>query len=264
MIIVCGSNKSYAYPNIDITYPSIAGQETLLTGGGILTLPTTEPGTSQVIKTITLADLAAFSIVPSSVIQTAIMYVAGLNSSGGTRTLNWKIIKNGSVVQNGSTTVANNNYWTMNFYNLYDVKVGDVIEFKAWVDSTSGVSLNYHSEFIVPTRPIWDDLKGCALVKVGITMANFVLTKGAPANEFSGYMTYSFNGTASYLRLGAMGVTNLGTHSQHATEGLFRTYYGDWVQSYNFSSGSTTAYPKYAQIFTPTKFTFNKTKVRTV
>lgn len=252
----------YGLPkSINITYPDIASQEILLATP--LILPVSEPAASQVIKTVSSSDLAVFSITPDSVVQTALMYASGINTSGASRTLYWKAIKNGTAVQTGSTTVLNNNYWTMTFYNLYNVAVGDVIELKAWVDSTAGVDLKYYSTFILPTRPIWNQFSGVCLIKNAFATPYLTLTKGNPISEFNGFMYLKQINTSGFSRI-ADNTANTDLHNQDSLTGMFYHYYGDSARGYAYSSASTTNYPKYARTRLITSISFKETKLKTV
>ena len=130
-----------------LTYP--AAQETYDAAG--TALPTSEPATSQIIYTITSADLPVSTDKTASMKFTAFLYGGGKNNGASSATVYYRILKNGTSVASGSSAVNTNYYYTVNCYQLYDVKVGDVIEIRLWA-SAATVDYRYKAMNVIATR----------------------------------------------------------------------------------------------------------------
>ena len=107
-----------------LSYP--VAQETYDAAG--TALPTSEPATSQIIYTITSADLPVSTDKTASMKFTAFLYGGGKNNGASSATVYYRVLKNGASIASASSAVNTNYYYTVNCYQLYDIKVGDVIE----------------------------------------------------------------------------------------------------------------------------------------
>ena len=116
-----------------LTYP--AAQETYDAAGSAL--PTAEPAVSQIVYTIQESDLPVSTDKAAAMKFTALLYGGGKNNGASSATGYYRILKNGVSVTTGSSPVAANNYYTISCYQLYDVKVGDVVEIRLWASAAT-------------------------------------------------------------------------------------------------------------------------------
>ena len=142
-----------------LSYP--AAQETYDAAG--TALPTSEPATSQVIYTITSADLPVSTDKTASMKFTAFLYGGGKNNGASSATVYYRILKNGASVATGSSSVNANYYYTVNCYQLYDVKAGDVIEIRLWASATT-VDYRYKAMSVVISRYVPGGILGRLLL----------------------------------------------------------------------------------------------------
>lgn len=136
----------YPEKTINITYT--APRETVLETPE--TLASSEPTTASASFTVLNSDLPTFDMALTSVKYTGTLLVGGKNNSASSKTVNYSVSKNGSVVRTGSTSVPAGYYYCLDSYNFFNINVNDVIEAKVWCDST--VDLRYKAFFIQPTR----------------------------------------------------------------------------------------------------------------
>ena len=142
-----------------LSYP--AAQETYDAAG--TALPTSEPATSQVIYTITSADLPVSTDKTASMKFTAFLYGGGKNNGASSATVYYRILKNGASVATGSSSVNANYYYTVNCYQLYDVKAGDVIEIRLWA-SAATVDYRYKAMSVAISRYVPGGILGRLLL----------------------------------------------------------------------------------------------------
>ena len=217
-------------------------------------LPTTEPGTAQYEWTIASGDLPVFSITHKSVVWVAHFYAAGKNVSGASRTVYYRMVKNGSNVKTGSGSVSDNYFYTWNCY-FYNVAVGDVLGIKLWA-AAAGVNRDYQARQIQPTRlAIVADGEIMKPLNYSSITDHPVLSLGSPS--CSG--TYAF---AVYLP-GTTAKTSLGSSSaiselrHHATYKLFRITRGDASYADSIQVKIATTYrPYYYRNYLPTQIIF--------
>ena len=142
-----------------LSYP--AAQETYDAAG--TALPTSEPATSQIIYTITSADLPVSTDKTASMKFTAFLYGGGKNNGASSATVYYRIVKNGASVATSSSSVNTNYYYTVNCYQLYDVKAGDVIEIRLWA-SAATVDYRYKAMSVVISRYVPGGILGRLLL----------------------------------------------------------------------------------------------------
>jgi hypothetical protein len=144
-----GKSQIGSLKTFTITPPT--AKETLLTGGSILTLPTTEPGTSQVIYTVQASDLPTISP------NVPMKYNAALVCSGkvgaAASVINYRVLKNSvSVAQAAGASALATQFWTHTHWRTFDVQVGDVLEVKYWA-AQADVTLDFYGMHIIPSQP---------------------------------------------------------------------------------------------------------------
>ena len=142
-----------------LSYP--VAQETYDAAG--TALPTSESATSQVIYTITSADLPVSTDKTASMKFTAFLYGGGKNNGASSATVYYRILKNGASVATGSSSVNANYYYTVNCYQLYDVKAGDVIEIRLWA-SAATVDYRYKAMSVAISRYVPGGILGRLLL----------------------------------------------------------------------------------------------------
>lgn len=141
--VAYGTSKTF---NIAFASP----RETLL--GSPASLPTAEPGTSQISFTVQNSDLPSISPSPFSVVYSAFLYAGGKNTDTASQSVSYRILKNGTSITTGTqSSIATNVFWTHSYYNLYNVSVGDVLEIRLW-SSSANVNYDYYALLIYPTR----------------------------------------------------------------------------------------------------------------
>lgn len=116
-------------------------------------LPTSEPGTSQVIYTLADGHKPTWSGgEPYSYGLHPIVFIGGQNTTGSSLTVYWRAIKNSVSQHTGSASVAANYYWTLTSTHFGSVCiVGDVLEMRVWA-SASGANWSYKAIYLLPTR----------------------------------------------------------------------------------------------------------------
>lgn len=101
---------------------------------GVLTLPTTEPATSQIIFTVQQSDLVNITPKAISTKHSALILASGKCVTAAT--ISYRVLKNGVSITTASTTGTANQFWSQNHWRWYDVQVGDVLEVRAWSNQT--------------------------------------------------------------------------------------------------------------------------------
>jgi hypothetical protein len=107
-------------------------------------LPAAEPGTAQVAWTVAAGDLPTYSQNLLSIQWVGCLWPAGKNTDTSTRTIYWRMKKNGSSVTTGNFTVAASYYWMINAFFL-NVAVNDLLEIALWADVADMVNWDYHA-----------------------------------------------------------------------------------------------------------------------
>lgn len=114
-------------------------------------LPTTEPGTSQIIYTVASGDLP---IVPAPLLckYAGTMYASGKNTDGANPyTLSYRIIKNGTSLYTSTLSVPANAYWNLSACRWPNLVVGDIMEIRLWANNAA-LTWDYQARHIQPTR----------------------------------------------------------------------------------------------------------------
>lgn len=204
-------------------------------------LPTSEPTTAQIEITITSAMLPVWSPYELEHVKTAILYAAGKNTSGATRTVYYRILKNGVNIATGSGSTVNGDNYTYTHYNFLDVNVGDVLGCKLWANGV-GCNWAYKSAIVVPTRC------GPAATLVHNMVVAVVrapaLTRGSPS-ALEAY-SYLFHADEQWITLMRAYTQRHAACFSAAQSRLFRSGAGDVGQTSDFRT-SQTAYPYYRQ-----------------
>jgi hypothetical protein len=228
---------------LNITYQT--PQETLL--GTPETLPTTEPTTPQISYTVANADLPTFNLSPYQKKWVAIVIGAGKAVTAAT--IYWRMKKNGASVNNGSSSVSANNFYTWNCF-FYDVAVGDVLELALW-SSVSDSNWDYKAYQIQVSRLIMLN-KPRLLVPCNFAASALhpTLTLGNQSSSYSGLCIYHLD---QYFMI-ITSATSFDVLYPKNTYGMFRINYGDYTYSNSSVLRTSTTYrPYYYRNYVPTQ-----------
>jgi len=135
-----------SHKQLNITYPS--ADETLY--GTPEIIPTSEPGTAQVIYTISSSHLPTLSFEPINKKLLAGVVVSGKNLTASSQTLNYRVLKNGTSLTTGTLSIAANYYWTLSIYNsaLNNIAENDEIDIALWTANSNSLDLRYKACFV--------------------------------------------------------------------------------------------------------------------
>jgi len=148
-------------------------------------LPTAEPSTSQWVRALTANDFPVINTTLYAVNYVALVYVAGRNTDTTARTVYWRMIRNGTSVATGSTSVSAGNYYTVNAA-FHGVVVGDVIEVRLWASATT-VNWDYDTFQIHPTRiSTAEALNNPCYVDFKNVIVSPILLSGTPGAQTTG------------------------------------------------------------------------------
>jgi len=232
---------------LEITYRP--AKETLLSTPEIL--PTSEPTTPQISYTVQESDLPILNLNVYRKVWVAWIVVAGYCPSSAT--IYHRMLRNGSSVSTGSSSVSARYYYTRIFY-FYNVNVGDVLEVKLWSSATDS-DWRYKAYQIQVTRIIPLSkirlLSPCNIVSVDTQPT---LTLGNPS-VYASYLYYVFHLDGLYGSYSS--TVNFACLYVGDILGLYRINYGDITYA-NSSTilTSTTYYPRYIRNYVPTKIVF--------
>lgn len=219
-------------------------------------LPISEPATAQIKITITSAMLPVWSPYELPHVKTAILYAAGRNTSGATKKVYYRILKNGVNIATGSGSTLSGNNYTYNHYNFLGVNVGDVLDCKLWADGM-GCNWAHKSAIVVPTRC------GPAATLVHNMVVAIVkappLTQGNPSA--SNANSYLFHADEQWVTLGEVSTWRYAACFSAAQSRLFRSGAGDTGQMSEFRT-SQTAYPYYRQPFVLSRIAYTPLNLR--
>ena len=126
---------------VELAYPAVQA-----TSGLADTLPTSEPGTPQISYVLAASDAPTItSNCDFSYSLAPLIWAKGRNTGGASRTLSYRLLKNGASVATGSAgSISNNNYYCLSAgqnWGAVPPVVGDTIALSLWA-SGAGVSLS--------------------------------------------------------------------------------------------------------------------------
>jgi len=226
---------------INITYRT--PEETLLSTPEIL--PTSEPETPQITKTLTADDFPIFDAKPVKVTFVGWLIAAGKYPTAGS--LYFRLLKNGVSIWYYSGTVYAGYFWTLHTF-FFDVKVGDVLAVKLWSNQTDSY-WDYKAFQIQLTRVFPVSQRLLSPFKIASLAAHPVLTLGNPSVA-----------TTESLRVYVGDAITVSTTSPldwkigyAGTYGVCRIYYGDIFSYPVYLYISMTYRPHYIRNWLPTK-----------
>ena len=116
-------------------------------------LPSTEPAVAQYSKTLVAEDFPTVS--PSNLEYMAIAFCGfvGQNTATATRTIYWRMFKNGTSIANGSFSVSASYFYRI-FAIWQGVAVGQTIAMKLWADVADVVNYDWNGFHIHLSRVV--------------------------------------------------------------------------------------------------------------
>jgi hypothetical protein len=214
-----------------------------------VSLPTTEPTTSQISYIVTELRLPIINIKPYKVVYVAFIFAGG-KYAATSGYIYWRMLKNGASVSTGYYIIDANYYWTVQA-QFYDVKVGDVLELRLW-SQQSGSNLDYeafHSQLtrLIPMRKP-RILYPCNIASIATQPK---LTQGNP-----GVYTYS-SLTIKHLDRTLETIASASLYEclyPKDTYGIFQVYQGDVANANSALVTESLSYrPYYRQNVVPTR-----------
>lgn len=175
--------------------------------------------------------------------------VAGQNTNGSSQTVYYNIYKNGSTYKNGSSSIVNNNYWTVSLQDG-SLNNGDKLDFYIWTPATSGVNYFYQNIFTIPGRV---DTGAKNMVNASFTIVSLGSNTYFPLNPNKAGVNYApsvyvYPSNAGNRQLSISGAETdiFPLFASHPTYKLYQTQGGDVAVNCSIGS-STTSYP-YMQV----------------
>jgi hypothetical protein len=249
----------------NITYPTL--DETLQ--GSPPAIPAAEPGTSQVIYTV-----SAVTHLPS--LDAAVTYVnggwiivSGKNLTASNRTISWRILKNTASLATGTATCIASQYWTLNLVNagLTGLVAGDVVEARLWCADVTWLDWRYNCFAVMPTRiKLFNDARRLAFnIKYYTNGATAypVPTLGVPlAATMTPHRLYGliYGNTARTL-IPTINDWSTFMQAEDTTGGICTIYYGDAYVTVAISCDATK-YPVYGNNAKVASISWNELDMR--
>ena len=211
-------------------------------------LPTTEPTTSQWVKTLATTDFPDITPTPYAVAYIALVYLGGKNTDAAAQTVYWRMIRNGVSVASGSASVSAGYFYTLNAF-FFDVVAGDTIEVRLWA-SSSNVNWDYDAFQVQASRlTTTEALNSPCYTSFDFLVAAPVLTKGAPsASATQNVYIYHLD----------LNLTSINTPSFYdvlfpkAAYRLYRLHFGDNTSANTASLIASSSYrPYYNRNYVP-------------
>lgn len=252
-LISVGAQKTY-------TTTLATPNEVLLPPGSEIVLPTADPGTNQVSFTVQESDLPTINPTPYSVKYSAYVVVSGKNATGASVSVTYTCYKNGVAVTGAigqaQSGIANNMFWTHTHYRFYDVVPGDVLEVRCW-SNTAGVTLDYYSLLLMPTR--MELTKSLIVQDLSLTLtAPQPYLKGAPGYQPSGsWNVYPTNSATLFASMSSSFNQPVAIITSSSNGFLGRINNGDTAMSTGVATHST-GHPQSGRNLYPSVITFRE------
>lgn len=222
-----------------------------------VSLPPTEPETPQVSYTVSGALWPSLASLPkgTTAIRTALLCAGGKNTSAETRTVNYRILKNGDSVKTGSSSIAAGYYYTYSFWEFYDITEGDVLDCKMWRGEWSGLDYRFKglAVFLTSVQPF-----GKACLTRDITYANVALLPLFDTQYALRYYDLSSNyAPMLFADLLSSSSSNLNKDVLCWTVGSHKLGYGDkTIATFLKTSPNVDEFPYYVCDYVPQKLSF--------
>ena len=221
---------------------------TQTTLGTPVTLPTSEPGTSQVSYTVAGGHLPTWDNPLYSQSYCPVVIAAGYAASA--ITLSYRLLKNSTSTNTGTKSVSAGNYWTLTacYYGTANVcSLGDTLELRFWSSGTD-TDWRYYALVILPTR-LFPARPRRTLIPVAVhTSATYGISgSGGGSNDLQFYVQsdnppwpirFGFYSTSSAL-------TTFDVWVPHFTYGLNRLQPDEWPEVYFYQTTNASYVPYY-------------------
>lgn len=171
-----------------------------------------------------------------------VAYLCGQNTSGASVTLYYQINKNGSSWKSGSSSIVNNNYYTL--YFLDNFNDGDKFDFYIWSSATSGMNYLYQGFCCFPNR-VNLGAKNMYNATFTLYQPTFTLTGHCGNSWYGNFFVYPIPSNTNNLSLGNASFSPITVPfvATHPTYGQYVTQGGDIFTNSGINSSSTT-YPQ--------------------
>lgn len=127
-----------SYHSDTFTYPATLETYVTAASGGIGTLPSASPATSQIIYTMSAGTMVTCSNTASTLQQNPWLGVIGINNSASATTVYFKPLLNGaSAGAQVSVAVPAGRYFAADSYQYLNAQAGDTCEIKMYAPSAS-------------------------------------------------------------------------------------------------------------------------------
>lgn len=245
-----------AYKQATITLPT--PRETPITS---VNLPTTEPGTAQISYTVQSSDFSSFSgQQPLNIQYVPFIFACGKTGAAAT-VISYRISLNGVSQATGAlSSIAANNFYTVNVGKYIKVNVGDVVTLSLW-SNQSDTTFVYHAFTTLFTRL---QLSKPSNILTNVTFGSMIafptLTQ-APSpqgNAGSPQPTLIYPTSSTSISMSNVGFT-FPALTQEQTNGyqLMRSSYGDSNNSVG-AGNSTTNQTNMWKNYLPTTISFRE------
>jgi hypothetical protein len=259
MTVLLGDTGRTAHGTLKtFTFGSGVFDETVLSGGSIITLPNAEGATNQISFTVRSDHLPTISPSPVSVKYTACIVASGKAVTAATPS--YRVLKNGaSVATSAASAVTANTYYTNNHFRWFDIQIGDVLDVRMWSNQID-TTLEYFALVIYPTS--------FYLTKQDAIMKDLVLASTNGINTLIGKSAVSVGGTgntnmypsttpsSSFSFSG--GAFTFPVFVQSSTNGLYRVQFGDNNTAITQNYSNATSIPQQQKCFIPSTITFRE------
>jgi hypothetical protein len=219
------------------------------------TIPSTE--STRWGRTLQASDFPVWSFQPASVVYICKFFISTQNNSGSSQTIFYRVYKNNVSIMGNSGYTANNGYYRLFTCNIYDVKVGDVLEIALWCSPNTNVIAVGSLSHVVPTR-LLPTSKPC--IEVNYTFDKY--TYPTPLTGDQQAYSYEYIGSNisnSISSATSRTFTGLSFVSQNSYN-LFRYGEGDYSRSSSAYINSDAALQKIVHSYYPTTITFREVR----
>lgn len=236
--------------DVTITYPD--PDETLLETP--VALPTSEPAEAQISYTLASGHMPVWSPYELEHVKVATLCASGRNSSSSTKSVYYRLLRNGVSTNTGSSGIAAGCYYTFTAVCFLDIAAGDVLSCKLW---TENGTYDYTATWVTATRIGPADIPVHGIVVV----ANKTLPKHSnfdimvPAGVQLQHGDVSVTDTVYDTIVKKLLLPGVNYR-------LLRMYYGDVSSPVVLSSGSVNYRPRRIDSFRPTRISYTPLNLR--
>ena len=270
--IISGSDAFAAYAGKIQSLLTIGSQKTCNistnyaynTLGSPVVLPSAEPTNPQISYTVQSGYFPTLTgDLPASIDYVGFIKVGLKNNIASAKTLNWKVFRNGNLINNGSSAVASSNTFGLSldmFSGSNKPVAGDVITIKLWCseDATS-LQIDKHVLGIVPTRfkPVNNSNK---------LLTNLSVSQGNTLTGYTNYLyvyyppEYLIYSCAGNNFSAPAGISNITFCDEDATYGVLSSNIDIVNQVYGIGYTGSSVY-RVIPVYYPTSVSWKETNI---